>query len=76
MTSCSANGQTLQHFIGFILQANKKTRNRAYNLLVKIGHVYEDEEGGGKDNLLQLFNLVIKAFLLLKHLLNFFVKHA
>ncbi|CAL9057574.1 unnamed protein product [Musa banksii] len=39
-------------------EANKKTRNRAYNLLVKIGHVYEDEEGGGKDNLLQLFNLI------------------
>ncbi|OWM74363.1 hypothetical protein CDL15_Pgr013267 [Punica granatum] len=51
--------------IGFLLadiivalkDANKKTRNRAYDILVEIGHACGDEERGGrKENLLQLFN--------------------
>lgn len=41
------------------LQANKKTRNRAYDILVEIGHACGDEEKGGtKENLLQFFNMV------------------
>jgi len=40
-------------------QANKKTRNRAYDILVEIGHAFGDEEKGGrKENLLQFFNMV------------------
>lgn len=40
-------------------EANKKTRNRAYDILVQIGHAFGDEEGGGKkENLLQFFNMV------------------
>ncbi|XP_010533237.1 PREDICTED: RRP12-like protein [Tarenaya hassleriana] len=40
-------------------EANKKTRNRAYDVLVQIGHVYGDEENGGNsENLLQFFNMV------------------
>lgn len=42
------------------LQANKKTRNRAYDVLVQIGHAFGDEEnGGGKENLYQFFNMVM-----------------
>ncbi|KMS96951.1 hypothetical protein BVRB_7g179940 [Beta vulgaris subsp. vulgaris] len=41
------------------VQANKKTRNRAYDILVQIGHACGDEERGGKtETLLQFFNLV------------------
>ncbi|KMT03366.1 hypothetical protein BVRB_8g190570 [Beta vulgaris subsp. vulgaris] len=40
-------------------EANKKTRNRAYDILVQIGHACGDEERGGKtETLLQFFNLV------------------
>ncbi|KAG6501722.1 RRP12-like protein [Zingiber officinale] len=40
-------------------EANKKTRNKAYDLLVEIGHVCVDEEKGGRqENLLQFFNLI------------------
>ncbi|XP_060189622.1 uncharacterized protein LOC132618605 [Lycium barbarum] len=40
-------------------EANKKTRNRAYEILVKIGHAYADEERSGrKENLQQLFNMI------------------
>ncbi|KAK4756859.1 hypothetical protein SAY87_006986 [Trapa incisa] len=39
--------------------ANKKTRNRAYDILIEIGHACGDEERGGrKENLLQLFNKI------------------
>ncbi|KAK4785190.1 hypothetical protein SAY86_001879 [Trapa natans] len=39
--------------------ANKKTRNRAYGILIEIGHACGDEERGGrKENLLQLFNKI------------------
>ncbi|KAJ0031444.1 hypothetical protein Pint_13558 [Pistacia integerrima] len=38
---------------------NKKTRNRAYDVLVQIGHAFGDvENGGGKEYLYQFFNLV------------------
>ena len=41
------------------LQSNKKTRNRAYDVLVQIGHACGDEENGGKrENLYQFFNMV------------------
>ncbi|MCE3049221.1 hypothetical protein HAX54_044413 [Datura stramonium] len=36
-------------------EANKKTRNRAYEILVKIGHACADEERGGRKEKLQLF---------------------
>ncbi|KAH7851415.1 hypothetical protein Vadar_011301 [Vaccinium darrowii] len=40
-------------------EANKKTRNRAYDMLVQIGHACGDEEKGGKkENLHQFFNMV------------------
>lgn len=42
------------------LQANKKTRNRAYDMLVQIGHACGDEENGGKKEKLHLlFNTVL-----------------
>ncbi|KAJ6407322.1 hypothetical protein OIU84_010762 [Salix udensis] len=41
------------------LKANKRNRNRAYDLLVQIGHIFGDEENGGKkENLYQFFNMV------------------
>ncbi|CAL5339277.1 unnamed protein product [Camellia sinensis] len=40
-------------------EANKKTRNKAYDVLVQIGHACGDEEKGGKrENLHQFFNMV------------------
>ncbi|KAL3642880.1 hypothetical protein CASFOL_013695 [Castilleja foliolosa] len=39
-------------------EANKKTRNRAYDILVQIGHACEDIEEGGEEKLLQFFNMV------------------
>ncbi|GFP87210.1 rrp12-like protein [Phtheirospermum japonicum] len=39
-------------------EANKKTRNRAYDILVQIGHACEDVEKGGDEKLLQFFNMV------------------
>ena len=45
------------------MQANKKTRNRAYDMLVQIGHACRDEEKGGKkENLHQFFNMVQNLF--------------
>jgi hypothetical protein len=44
----------------FFLQANKKTRNRAYDILIQIGHPCGDEEkGGNRENLFQFFNMVL-----------------
>lgn len=44
----------------FFLQANKKTRNRAYEILVQIGHACGDEEkGGNRENLYQFFSMVL-----------------
>ncbi|KAG5243567.1 RRP12 protein [Salix suchowensis] len=41
------------------LKANKRNRNRAYDLLVQSGHTFGDEENGGKkENLYQFFNMV------------------
>lgn len=43
-------------------QANKKTRNRAYELLVEIGRACGDEEQGGRrEYLQQFFNMVLKS---------------
>ncbi|KAI0499276.1 hypothetical protein KFK09_020179 [Dendrobium nobile] len=40
-------------------ETNKKTRNKAYDLLVEIGHACRDEKRGGKtENLHQLFSMV------------------
>ncbi|KAI4335172.1 hypothetical protein L6164_013842 [Bauhinia variegata] len=40
-------------------EANKRTRNRAYDILVQIGHACGDEErGGNRENLYQFFNMV------------------
>ena len=42
------------------MQANKKTRNRAYDILVQIGHACGDEEkGGNREHLLEFFNMVL-----------------
>ncbi|CAN1232602.1 RRP12-like protein [Linum perenne] len=49
----------LTEIILALKEANKKTRNRAYDLLVQIGHAYGDEESGGKlEDLYKLFNMV------------------
>lgn len=49
----------LTEIILALKEANKKTRNRAYDILIQIGHACGDEEKGGKrENLLQFFNMV------------------
>ncbi|WOL06526.1 hypothetical protein Cni_G15260 [Canna indica] len=49
----------LTEIILALKEVNKKARNRAYDLIVEIGHACEDEEKGGrKENLLQFFNLI------------------
>lgn len=46
--------------LSLLLQANKKTRNRAYDVLVQIARAFGDEEnGGGKENVYQFFNMVL-----------------
>lgn len=53
-----------------LLQANKKTRNRAYDVLVQIGHACGDEENGGKrEDLYKFFNMVLIFLVLSKYLL-------
>lgn len=55
--------QLLRHNWRFPSQANKKTRNRAYDLLVKIGHACGDEaQGGKKENLQLFFNTVLNFY--------------
>ncbi|XP_076928932.1 uncharacterized protein LOC143593073 [Bidens hawaiensis] len=40
-------------------ESNKKTRNRAYEIIVQIGHACADEDkGGSKENLYNFFNMV------------------
>ncbi|XP_057537036.1 uncharacterized protein LOC130814829 [Amaranthus tricolor] len=56
-------GEIISSFLTEIVLAlkevNKKTRNKAYDILVQIGHACGDEESGGKkENLLQFFNLI------------------
>ncbi|KDP33963.1 hypothetical protein JCGZ_07534 [Jatropha curcas] len=49
----------LTEIILALKEANKKTRNRAYDVLVQIGHACGDEENGGnKEFLYQFFNMV------------------
>lgn len=49
----------LTEIILALKEANKKTRNRAYEIIVEIGHACGDEEKGGKrENLYQFFNMV------------------
>ncbi|KAL9659403.1 hypothetical protein QQ045_024209 [Rhodiola kirilowii] len=49
----------LTEIILALKEANKKTRNRAYDMLVQIAHVYRDEDKGGeKEKLLRFFNMV------------------
>ncbi|KAJ8751028.1 hypothetical protein K2173_016209 [Erythroxylum novogranatense] len=49
----------LTEIILALKEANKKTRNRAYEILVQIGHACGDEETGGKrENLYHFFNMV------------------
>ncbi|KAI5398115.1 hypothetical protein KIW84_063782 [Lathyrus oleraceus] len=46
----------LTEIILALKEANKKTRNRAYDILVEIAHAFGDEErGGSRDNLYQFF---------------------
>lgn len=56
-------GEIISSFLTEIVlalkEANKKTRNRAYDILVQIGHACGDEDiGGKKENLHQFFNMV------------------
>ncbi|KAL2459845.1 ARM repeat superfamily protein [Forsythia ovata] len=49
----------LTEIILALKEANKKTRDRAYDILVEIGRAYGDEENGGKrENLYQFFSMV------------------
>ncbi|CAK9159241.1 unnamed protein product [Ilex paraguariensis] len=49
----------LTEIILALKEANKKTRNRAYDILVQIGHACGDEDKGGKKEVLhQFFNMV------------------
>lgn len=49
----------LTEIILSLKEANKKTRNRAFDILVQIGHACSDEDQGGtKENLLQFFSMV------------------
>ncbi|WCJ42841.1 ARM repeat superfamily protein [Euphorbia peplus] len=49
----------LTEIILALKEANKKTRNRSYDMLVQIGHACGDEENGGnKENLYQFFNMI------------------
>ncbi|CAM8986557.1 unnamed protein product [Rhodiola kirilowii] len=49
----------LTEIILALKEANKKTRNRAYDILVQLAHVYGDEDNGGeKEKLLQFFYMV------------------
>ncbi|KAG9443732.1 hypothetical protein H6P81_015072 [Aristolochia fimbriata] len=49
----------LTEIILALKEPNKKTRNRAYDLLVKIGHACGDEDQGGKkENLQQFFSMI------------------
>ncbi|XP_062091199.1 uncharacterized protein LOC133797338 [Humulus lupulus] len=52
-------GSFLTEIILALKEANKKTRNRAYDIVVEIGHACGDEDKGGKrENLNQFFNMV------------------
>ncbi|CAL0330264.1 unnamed protein product [Lupinus luteus] len=52
-------GSFLTEIVLALKEANKKTRNRAYNILVQIGHAFGDEErGGNRENLYHFFNMV------------------
>ncbi|KAJ1418786.1 hypothetical protein SESBI_15725 [Sesbania bispinosa] len=52
-------GSFLTEIILSLKEANKKTRNRAYDILVEIAHAFGDEErGGNRENLYQFFNMV------------------
>ncbi|KAI9114053.1 hypothetical protein K1719_015304 [Acacia pycnantha] len=43
-------------------EANKKTRNRAYDILVEIGHALGDEEkGGNRENLCEIFHVIARG---------------
>jgi ribosomal RNA-processing protein 12 len=43
-------------------ESNKKTRNKAYDILVQIGHAFDDEENGGtNEKLQQFFNMVARG---------------
>lgn len=62
---------TLEGYLGakfeiVSLQANRKTRNRAYDILVEIAHAFGDEEkGGNRESLFKFFkevNIQICAF--------------
>lgn len=49
----------LTEIILALKEANRKTRNTAYDLLVQIGHAYEDEDHGAqKENLLRFFHTI------------------
>lgn len=45
------------------MQVNKRTRNKAFDILVQIGHACGDEERGGKrEYLYKLFDMVLNLF--------------
>ncbi|XP_065849103.1 uncharacterized protein [Euphorbia lathyris] len=56
---CEILSAFLTEIILALKEANKKTRNRSYEMLVQIGHACGDEENGGnKENLYQYFNMI------------------
>ncbi|KAL2338811.1 hypothetical protein Fmac_013257 [Flemingia macrophylla] len=67
----SRSQDNLEHWRDFFLteiilalkEANKRTRNRAYDILVEIAHAFGDEErGGNRENLNKLFKMVAGHF--------------
>lgn len=49
--------------LSFSMQVNKRTRNKAFDILVQIGHACGDEERGGKrEHLYKLFDMVLNFF--------------
>ncbi|KAI3844318.1 hypothetical protein MKX03_005376 [Papaver bracteatum] len=55
----NASEQRRSDIILAVKESNKTTRNMAYDLLVQIGHAcWDEDQGGNKENLQQLFNMV------------------
>ncbi|KAI3894949.1 hypothetical protein MKX03_000868 [Papaver bracteatum] len=54
----NASEQRRSDIILAVKESNKTTRNMAYDLLVQIGHAcWDEDQGGNKENLQQLFNM-------------------
>ncbi|QHN83601.1 hypothetical protein HN51_060040 [Arachis hypogaea] len=51
----------LAEIIIAVKEVNKKTRNRAYDILVQIGHVLGDEERSGREKLHEFFDKIARG---------------